>query len=368
LGDVKVLYNIMKKQHKDVLVPLSESARVVPSFDEKTEKFSFLDQETNQRYIPTKHCLSQLSQKFNIGSHALNQYLKRPEADCQLLLRDLFRIHWKYDSDNKNYLFRLNDSDGTARAFLSEKYAIINNDWVLDQVEKYLPKEALGQVAHNYSTGDFINFQVFIPQTQKMAQDSEYGGLIQIENSEIGTHRLKIEAGVLRLICTNGATGFSSLSSINMVHRGKVDLNSIGYQLQSGIQENILKMDTLINKFLNLKQFALAGDDGANMTPLYATVADVYRLNNQEIEAVHTGFGIESNETPENTRTLFGVANTMTRAAQLKLPEPSWKKLNDVGGQLAEYQETDWKVLVAKSKAMTTNDVEKVLGKDLIFA
>ena len=96
-------------------------------------------------------------------------------------------------------------------------------------------------------------------------------------------------------------------------------------------------------------------------------IAQSYKLSKQEIESVHTAWGVERNETPGYAKTLFGVINSLTRGSQ-RLGEASWDKLNAIGGELAEYQDADWRGLSTMAKSMTSKKVEEVLGKELIFA
>ncbi len=361
LNSVVATHNANKANYKDVLSPVGK--RVVPNL--VGEKFVFTDKETGFSYAPTKHAINQIAQKTNLGSFTLNKLFQSNSPKAQSTLKDLMDIGFE-DLSDKEFLFRLNDSDNTCRAFMSDRYAVINNDWVLEQVGKYLPADSLNAVAKDMSTEDFLSFQVFIPNTMTQQDDSNYGGMLKITNSEIGTHRLIIEAGVFRLICSNGAIGFRGMQAINLVHRGKVDMSYLSHQIQTSITNNIGAMPKLLQQFTAMKGMVL-GSDGASMTPLFASVAQAYKLTALEIEATHTGWGIERNETPQYAKTLFGIANSLTRGSQ-RLPESSWNKLNEVGGALAEYNDGDWKGLQNKANALTSKDVESILGKDLIFA
>ena len=361
-------YKAKKTNYIDVMTKVNSSAaRIQPTL--VNDKFGFVDKETGFSYKPTKHCINQLSQKLDssIGSYGLNKLFNSDDPRKHRILKDLVEISFQEDTDNKDFLFRLNNSDNTCRAFLSDRYAVVNNDWVLETVQKFLPTESLNCVAKDKSEDDFLNFDIVIPNTFRSEDDSDYGGMIKVTNSEIGTHRLTIQAGVFRLICTNGAIGFKqAMEAINLVHRGRIDLNHLEYQLKTGIESHILAMPSLIQGFTKMKGMVL-GNDGASMTPLFASVAQAYKLTKVEIEATHTGWGIERNETPRYAKTLFGITNAITRGSQ-RLPESSWNKLNEVGGKLASYDDGEWRGLQAKANALTVKDTETILGKDLIFA
>lgn len=354
-------FNERKDHYHDSLCTVSgESARVRPVVVDG--KFQLLDKKNEKFYTPTKHALNQFAQKTKWGNFTVNKLAESKDIRHQNILRDLLDISFQeFDGD---YLFRFNDQDNTCRAFLSDRYAIINNNWVLDEVKKFLPAECEDAVAKDKSGDDFINFMVVLPSSLKSSDDSDYQGLIKVKNSEIGTHRLDISAGVFRTICSNGAIGWVKHNDVSVVHRGKIDFQMLSHNIQSAISSHIKAMPNMIEKLLGTKQM---GWDGGSMTPLFASVAQTYKLTKQEVESVHTAWGVERNETPKYAKSLFGVVNSLTRGSQ-RLPELSWEKLNEIGGELANFDDGDWAGLKLKANAMGVKDVESVLGKDLIFA
>ena len=357
-------FNENKDHYRDSLCTVSGGdARVKAVVVD--EKFHIRDNEANKFYKPTKHMINQLAQKTKWGSYTLQKLYNSENVRHHEIFRDLVDMSFNEDFDG-DYLFRFNDRDDSCRAFLSDRYAIIDNNWVLEKVQKFLPTDCKEAVAKDKSGEDFINFMVVLPSSLTSSDDSDYGGLIKVSNSEIGTHRLNISAGVFRTICSNGAIGWvnDQHESISVVHRGRVDLELLGNHIQSAISKHIEAMPTMINQLLGTKKM---GWDGASMTPLFASVAQSYKLSKQEIESVHTAWGVERNETPAYAKTLFGVINSLTRGSQ-RLGESSWDKLNSIGGKLAEYDNGDWTGLVNTAKSMTSKRVEEILGKELIFA
>jgi len=513
LSTVLESYNARKSSYADITTKVdATNSRVVPSVHPINGKFTFLDQEKGLHYRPTRHAYSQLSQKFKIGISTILKLEASESPEYHACLQNLIKIHFESEAENKNFLFRLNDSDNSCRALLSDKYAIVNNSWMLDQIQKYLPVDAQSHVVTDLSTEDYLSFSVFIPSSEAVMDDSNYGGLIKFTNSEIGTHRLTLEAGILRLVCTNGMIGLRGQTGLNVVHRGSIDLRHIQSLIQSGIQDHMAAMPKMIEGFQKTKHFTLGndgatmtplfasvaqaykltqleiylpvdaqshvvtdlstedylsfsvfipsseavmddsnygglikftnseigthrltleagilrlvctngmiglrgqtglnvvhrgsidlrhiqsliqsgiqdhmaampkmiegfqktkhftlGNDGATMTPLFASVAQAYKLTQLEIEATHTGWGIERNETPQYARTLFGIANSITRGSQ-RLPEISNTKMNEIGGELGQFSQSEWIGLLNKANALQVKDCESILGKDLIFA
>lgn len=356
-------YNEQKDHYHDALCTVNgDNAQVKAVVAD--EKFHVLDRKANKLYKPTKHFLSQLASKTKWGSFTLNKLYQSSNVKHQTILKDLVDISFQEDF-GKEMLFRFNDADDTCRAFLSDRYAVINNNWVLDKTREFLPQECGSAVACDKSGDDYINFSVVLPSSLKSDDDSDYGGLIKIKNSEIGTHRLDISAGVFRTICSNGMIGWVKHDDVSVVHRGKVDLDNLAKQIQSSIAKHIKSVPVMIEKLLLTKKMTFG--EGASMTPLFASVAQAYRLSRNEIDAVHNGWGIERSETPAYAKTLFGMVNALTRGSQ-KLGEASWDKLNEVGGVLASYDEDSFINLRNKANALTTADVHSILGKEVVFA
>lgn len=356
-------YNEQKDHYHDALCTVNgDNAQVKAVVAD--EKFHVLDSKANKLYKPTKHFLSQLASKTKWGSFTLNKLYQSSNVKHQTILKDLVDISFQEDF-GKEMLFRFNDADDTCRAFLSDRYAVINNNWVLDKTREFLPQECGSAVACDKSGDDYINFSVVLPSSLKSDDDSDYGGLIKIKNSEIGTHRLDISAGVFRTICSNGSIGWVKHNDVSVVHRGKVDLDNLAKQIQSSIAKHIKSVPVMIEKLLLTKKMTFG--EGASMTPLFASVAQAYRLSRNEIDAVHNGWGIERSETPAYAKTLFGMVNALTRGSQ-KLGEASWDKLNEVGGVLASYDEDSFINLRNKANALTTADVHSILGEEVVFA
>jgi hypothetical protein len=121
----------------------------------------------------------------------------------------------------------------------------------------------------------------------------------------------------------------------------------------------------MIEKLVGTKKMVFG--EVAAMTPLFASVAQTYKFSKAEIDAVQDGWSIERQETPFYAKTLFGMVNSLTRGSQ-KMGEASWEKLNEVGGALASYSESEFIGLRNKANALTTKDIHSILGKELAFA
>jgi hypothetical protein len=190
------------------------------------------------------------------------------------------------------------------RACLSPKYAIYDNDQVLEEIrglEGNLPQYKLGIIRDSDAFSTFM----LTFGNPVMEQDKTYS-MLRFSNSEVGLSNLQMEMGLFRLICTNG-----------LVRRER----DAGFVNWEHSPRNVHKVHTFIN-------FAI--DKGINMwtayqvkfekarevkvsRPFLETINDLIERNlvtqkfaNRLIEA--------DKSIPVLTR--FDAVNTVTREAQ----------------------------------------------------
>jgi hypothetical protein len=99
----------------------------------------------------------------------------------------------------KKYLWRTRQ-DGTLRAMLTDKYAIVNNEWLLEVWQRLIPG---GRLSHWRGDSDTIYGNILIPDSIREEDDSDYGGFLTLFfNLLINIQLLLIgyRAGALRLI------------------------------------------------------------------------------------------------------------------------------------------------------------------------
>jgi uncharacterized tellurite resistance protein B-like protein len=88
-----------------------------------------------------------------------------------------------------------------------------------------------------------------------------------------------------------------------------------------------------------------------------AALARDYKLSKKQASAVLDAWNVERVDTPELSKTLFCVTNSVTRAGQ-KFSNAEWLKFDEIGGELTGYKAEDFARLVAKGESLSVKDVE----------
>ena len=154
----------------------------------------------DQFYIPTNHALNQLVSKScngkgtgfvrslvdNLHNAKDEVKIERDMQDASTVLSIVRNGIRRVDADTK-FKVRCHD-DGSMRAFLSEKYAEVDNRWYLEQVKNIVPG---GRLSHWRGDSDTIFGNVLIPDTIREEDDSDYGGMVSVSNCEIGKRNVK---------------------------------------------------------------------------------------------------------------------------------------------------------------------------------
>jgi hypothetical protein len=274
-------------------------------------------------------------------------------------LRDYIKLHLfnpKRIDQEKPRLFRT-WSDGTLRALLSEQYTIVNNVWFLGVLEKAIPG---GVVSHWNGDADSIYGNILIPDTIRSEPDSDFGGMLSVGNSEIGTRRISSLPSVFRAICMNGCIwDQESGKGINKVHRGKVDFIALEKLIIENLQEQIPLLPQGIERMLGLRAFGC----GDTPTPnLLAQTAIDYSLSKKQVSAVYEGWNEEVRILGRNdARTAYGLTNGITRAGQT-LANDQWVRFDTIGGDFANLDRDGWDRFRSRADNLSTKQVEKRLG------
>jgi hypothetical protein len=365
-----------QQQIDDHLTPLKEWDVVVDMAG-----IAFRHLPTGRDYSPTPHALNLMCQvgrglsswtvrsllspiphatkKDADGESVVIDGGERTMADFECL-RDYIKLHLfnaeRIDQD-KIRLFRT-WSDGTLRALLSEQYTIVNNVWFLSVLEKAIPG---GVVSHWNGDADSIYGNVLIPDTIRAEQDSDFGGMLSVGNSEIGTRRISSLPSVFRAICMNGCIwDQESGKGINKVHRGKVDFDALENLIVENLQAQIPLLSGGIDLVLGLRAF------GCGETPLpnlLAQTAADYSLSKKQVAAVQEGWNVERQLLgPNEAATAYGLLNAITRAGQT-LDNDQWVRFDTIGGEFANMNRDDWDRFRSRADNLSTKQIEKRLGQ-----
>ena len=364
-----------QQQIEDFRSPLKEWDVVVVE-----DGIAFEHLITGRKYTPTNHALNLLcavgrglsswtvrslrdpiphpTKKDDDGEPVVLDGGEREQADYECL-RDYIRLHLfnpERVNQEKERLFRT-WKDGTLRALLSHQYTIVNNAWFLDVLSKAIPG---GMVSHWKGDADSIFGNVLIPDTIRAEDDSDFGGMLSIGNSEIGTRRISSLPSVFRAICMNGCIWDQAEGTgINKVHRGTVDFKALEVLIIENLEAQIPLLPQGIERLLGLRAFG-CGD--TPMPNILAQTAIDNSLSKRQVSAVHDGWNTELKLLgTTDGRTAYGLANAITRAGQT-LDDPSqWVRFDTIGGEMTSLDRDGWDKFRNRADNLSPKQVEKRL-------
>lgn len=308
--------------------------------------------------------------KFQPTDHAIEQFSVRSGIPSSTFLREMRNIEG-FDSHDANTMaivgnnairridpdkeFRLRTyTDGTCRAFVTDKYAPVDNRWYLETLAEFVPG---GRFSHWRGDEDTIYGNILIPDTimDYGADDSDYGGMISVGNCEIGTRRISQTPSLFRAICMNGCIwGQTAGEKIRRVHRGNIDLDSLKLEIAKNIQHQIPLLAPGIKKFLETRSLETGK---ASIKGIVASVASDYKLSKREATMVLDQYG----EFEAGNRNLFGIINGLTRAGQ-KFDNTTWVRFDEIAGSLMDTSADRWATILRRADTFTDKDYEKVFS------
>ena len=339
------------EEREDFLAPVKDIKAIVNDGGE----FAFTVQD--REFVPTDWALQQFSIRSKVPSSTVIQKLRSQEdADDQdsdvmayLANNSLRRL----DQD-KVYRMRTY-TDGTCRAFVTDKYAPVDNRWYLDQLRENLPE---GRLSHWRGDEDTIFGNILLPDTiidYGQSDDSDYGGMLSIGNCEIGKRRISQVPSLFRSICLNGCIwGQCKGKEIKKRHIGEIDLQELSYAIYENIEAQLPLLDAGVRKLLALRELEV---EDAKMQQVFATVAMDHKLTKKEVTEVFAQWGQFERE----DRNLFGVVNAVTRAGQT-LDNMSWVRFDEIGGRLMDTSESRWAGILNRAGSLQDKDLEKAYG------
>ena len=317
-------------------------------------------------FRPTPHAIEQMGGWAGTGSWYVKSLLDAPtdakerpkfardEKDAETLVT-VIKNGFRRLKQDKPFLFRTRE-DGTMRAMLSDIYAKVDNEWFLKSLQQIVPGARL---SHWKGDGDTIFGNLLIPDTIREEKDSEYGGMLSIGNSEIGTRRIETCPSIFRAICMNGCIwGQEQGKAIKQVHRGKIDLEKLFAVIKTNLELQIPLLPVGIDMLMKTRELKWSGD---SMRPLFAQVANEFSMSKAEATSLLGAYNVERAGTPEYSRTLFSVVNAITRAGQTFSPQ-TWVKFDEIGGKLMSFDKSGWEHLTNSAKRLKEKEVEEAFN------
>jgi hypothetical protein len=316
-----------------------------------------------REFQPTQHAMNQFGVNTFTSTFFLNSLMSNPtknngqerfqrdEQDADTLVAVCENALRRVESSK---VFRLRTyQDGTLRAFLTEKYAPVDNRWYLEQLEGILPG---GRLSHWRGDADTIYGNVLLPDTiidYGQDDDTDYGGMLSIGNCEIGKRRVSQYPSIFRAICLNGCIwGQKSGKKISQVHRGKLNLEILAKQIRENIEYQLPLLPAGVERFLGIKAHDA---DGVSMKGIIAAISGQNKLSKKEASEVL----VQWVQHERQDRNLFGVVNAVTRAGQT-FSNDGWLKFDELGGKLLDMNENRWDAIRKRADSYEEKELENV--------
>lgn len=316
----------------------------------------FFKLNDGRKFRPTDHAIEQFSVRAGVTSSSFLREMRNIEGfdihDANTMALVGNNALRRIESDKT---FRLRTyTDGTCRAFLTDKYSPVDNRWYLETLAEFIPG---GRFSHWRGDEDTIYGNVLIPDTimDYGADDSDYGGMISVGNCEIGTRRISQTPSLFRSICLNGCIwGQTKGEKIRRVHRGNIELDNLKLEIAQNIQHQIPLLAPGIQTFLSTRAMETGK---ASIKGIVAAVSSDYKLTKREAtEFLDQYVTMESGE-----RNLFGIINGLTRAGQ-KFDNKTWVRFDEIAGSLLETSADRWATILRRADTFTDKDYEKVFA------
>lgn len=225
LNQLTQLHNELKRQRAarlDILVDSSKLSTCVADYGDL--KLRIEGPRDTELYDITEVAHMQISQKLGIPKTYYDKMLL--EAPY-LLSRNI--NHWLQVSEDTRLIRTL---DGTARAFLSNKYRRLDLLELFESIEKPLKdlKDLDVQIARLTDTHMYIKIL-----SKRLKANIGVGDIVQqgfcISSSELGLGAIKIEQYTYRRQSSNGLIGCSADIAMKKLHLGVEQLPYAGYKV-----------------------------------------------------------------------------------------------------------------------------------------
>ncbi len=321
--------------------------------------------EDDKKEGVTRLSMKGLEAPFAIGTvfhQQIGEHLKIPRAyysrmldSAPVLLRRNVN-HWLAKDPSSRMIRTL---DGRARAFLSDRYRVLDNydlcQAILPLFAEHKLEVVSAQVTEKRMYIKAIHPELKAPILGRKVGDIVQGG-VSVWNSETGNGTMGAEAFIRRLSCLNGMT--IPMSGLKRFHLGRrYEGDEVRAQeifrdetRQADDKAFFMKMQDVVNASLKEEMFqkvidklsAAAGDneiESKNGRPL----EDV-------VEVTRKSFGLTEGEGESIMKHLvaggdlsrWGLANAVTRTAQDVDSYDRFDDLQRIGGQIIELEKKSW--------------------------
>jgi len=260
--------------------------------------------------------------------------------------------HWFQNNPEKRMIRTL---DGSARAFLSERYRALDNYDLLNSALPIIAENQCQPISTEV-TENRLYLKALFP---KMEAEVKKGDIVQagmvISNSEVGAGSLRVEPLIYRLVCTNGMISNTSLRKYH-VGRGagnsfediqevlsddtKFQSDKAFWMQVQDVIRSVFNRDLFLGQVEKLKEAAEIKIESNNIPEIIEKTVKTFNLTQG------TGSSILRHLIEGGDLSKWGLANAVTRTANDEENYDQATNLERLGGKIIELSPKDWKIIV----------------------
>ncbi len=333
----------------DFVAP-TKKVHLEPEFSEDgtaTQKL-IVENGEDHRYDLTQHTHRQLGTWAKVPA----KYYDRMLAEAPQLLTDNVN-HWLAKSDTNRMVRTL---DGTARAFLSDRYRRIDNEDIAEQVLPILLDSGnFSEIISTEVTDSRLYIKALFPKVENeiTVGDAVQAGVV-ISNSEIGLGSLKVEPMIYRLVCTNGM--ISQDHGLSRYHVGRKVAGDGDNAFEVFRDETIKADDAAL--MMKLHDIVKACSDPKVFESIVAKMREATegaRVQKpvEAVEVLAKSFSLNDGEKGSVLEQLirggdysrYGMLNAVTATANDHESYDRATELESMGGKILDLPRKDWEVI-----------------------
>lgn len=339
---------------QDLAIELQNQRASMRDFKAPTNQLSY-DQDSMLHMGDENHFTANnlFMRQLTAWADIPKKYVDRMQSDApDLLSRNL--NHW-LKKNNETRLVRT--IAGTARAFLSHRYRIIDN---IDVVESVLPVFAEHQITTVSQQVTENHLYLKAVNTRKTFEikrgDAVQFGVV-VSNSEVGLGAVHVDPLVYRLVCDNGA--IMADAGLRKFHIGR-RLQELDESMEVFKDETIEADNKAF--FLKLRDVVTAAFDETQMMDVMKSIEEGTnrklgegRFLEEVVEVTSTRYGLNGLESEGILRRLiegrdltqWGLANAVTNLANSTSDYERATDLERLGGTIMTLPEKEWEEIAS---------------------
>jgi hypothetical protein len=204
----------------------------------------------------TRHSLAQICAYLKLpgGGTVPSRYLAR----CPNALAAKNLNHWLETLELPEKVFVRTHKEGSScpcviRAILSDTYAAVNNEDVLETLLELIPNQRLG--VQSWSLDDEqMTLRLILDSDHPASLDDPLRVGLHVSNSEVGLKKVSISSLITRLVCSNGlVVNVGDLGGVHRRHVGRAQESLYGF-VHDGLTKVLLEADQAAYRLVQLRE------------------------------------------------------------------------------------------------------------------